>query len=242
MRGVPGSAKAGPNPHVKGCKVKGTFRWPQTIRMLMAVQIINALSVEKVLAVKDGAPLPTHSKQLNAAYERVRIGVRQWLRKTRGTSDKDMPSAAALRKAARRNALKLIRDGHVSDAPPHEKGYKMGPVRLGALRKIYTLLLKGFKAPSGHVFPFRSLKHAVAKSREIAALVRMLDVKRLETVWRMLRAHFPDLYVGKLLAKKKRNNALTQVCTFTTWQRVVPMDHHNVMIGLCWGIICTVSS
>ena len=213
MRGVPGTAKSGRTTHKSAQPGKGkrTFRWPQMIRIRMAVEVISKLSFVEMMKVCGGGPLPTHSQSLNAAYARVRSGVCQWLREVHRTPDHKMPSAAALRKAAQRNAIKLMRDGHVHDAPPHEKGYKMTPVRKGILKNIHTLLLKGYKTPSGATFPFRSLKHAVANSREIAALVQVLHIKRLTTVWRMLRTEFPDLYIGKLLTRKKRHCQRTQV-------------------------------
>lgn len=216
MRGVRGTAKARPTKAqlatAKGRSEK-TFRWPEEIRVKMAVALIGQLSMSEVMAVRDGGDLPTRHKGLTDAYKQVRAEVREWLRQRYNTADKDMPSAAALRKAARRSAKKLMCNGNVHDAPPHRKGFKMTIMRRRVLRKIYDLLLLGYKAPSGKMFPFRSMKHAIALSREIADLVGKLGLKRVENVWRMLRTECPDLYVGKLLTMKIRDCWRAQVHT-----------------------------
>lgn len=190
---------------------KGDWRWPHDLRMHMAVAVCAQLTLAEKAAVRDGAPLPTHSAKMNAVYAQLRSDVREYLQNTRRTPDSELPSADSIRKAAQRWALRLLREGHVDDYPPHLKGYKMTPVRLEILGKLEQLLVAGFKGPVG-TFPYRSLKHAMLMSSEIRDLVLQLGVAHPETVWRMLLHAFPDVYKGKWYTCKMRENERTQVC------------------------------
>ena len=60
MRGVRGTAKARPNKaQLATAKGRKTFRWPEEIRVKMAVALIGQLSMSEVMAVRDGGDLPT---------------------------------------------------------------------------------------------------------------------------------------------------------------------------------------
>lgn len=196
---------------------KGQFLWPHELRIFMAVAIISQMTIAQQEEVRHGGALPKIQCDATAKefYKVLRTAVREWLAEKVGTPDSDMPSADAIRKAAQRWAIRLLTHGHVDDEPPHQEGYKMTGARLDILRQIRALLIKGFKTATG-LFPFRSVKHAIAMSRAVAELVTRLNVKRCETVWNMLRKHFPDMYKGKWLSKKKRANEDTQVSATAT--------------------------
>lgn len=178
----------------------------------MAVAVASRLTLEEQDAVRWGGDLPTHRPEINEAYAQLRISVRKWLQDKVGTPEHELPSADAIRKAAQRWTIKLLRCGNVEDDAAHEKGYKMTPERRDTLKSLYDLLIVGFTTGTGR-FPYRSVKHGVAMSREIAELVQKLGVLRPETVWELLKDEFPDLYKGKWLTKKQRDLMQTMVST-----------------------------
>ena len=213
---------------------KGAFRWPVVLRKYMAIAVCGVLSLEEQIAIATGAMnFPTRRKALNEAYARIRTAVHQYLRK-KGTPKKWIPVADAIRKAARRWAHSWLVHGHVFDQPPHRKGYKMTEARLSILRRLRVLVLRGYTAVAG-TFPYSCLKHAAVLDPEVGRLILRLRVTPT-VAWQMMRQEFPDLYKGKMLAKKSRDTVSVQVSTalhphtyaeMSVWLsvRVPPHDH-----------------
>jgi len=188
---------------------KGTHRWPHELRLFMAIQLCSRLTIDEQVAVRDGGIWPSNRSDLTGVYAVVRTAIYKWL-VDHGTVVKDLPTVSAIRTAAQRWATKLLRFGHVRDDPPHASGYKMDDARRSVLAQLHDLLPRGYPGPTGW-FPFRSVKHAVAVSPRIAGLVNLLDVELPETVWRLLIQEHPDLFKGKWLTKKHRDNEVTRV-------------------------------
>ena len=201
---------------------KGEWRWSHNLRMHMATAICACLSLAEKDAVREGEPLPKERADINAVYARLRVDVREYLKAEFRTPEDMLPSADSIRKAAQRWATRLLREGHVTDEPPHAEGYKMTDERLRILAKIRDLLLEGFPSPRGEI-PYRSLKQAMSLNREIQELVARVELKHPKAVWYMLQDRFPDLYRGVWTTAKMRDNPRTQVCnTACLWLMQTP--------------------
>ena len=120
------------------------------------------------------------------------------------------PSTQATRTASQRWGVSFLQHGHVLDTPPHLPGYKNVGYRKELMEAIKAAVVKGFPSANGH-FYYANVKEAVARDPDVAAKMEELGYERPESVWKELKKMWPKLYLGKLIMKKQRNHAQTQV-------------------------------
>jgi hypothetical protein len=201
-------------------KCKDDVRWPVLTRVTMATGMINALTIPQRIEVRNTGIFPKCEdvEDLDKAYATVRKRVREELVLS-GSDYK--PKTEAIRTASMRWAVCLLQHGTVLDKPPHEAGYKNAGERKAVLQKIKDALVAGFPTANGH-FYYNNVKEAIARSPDIEAWVTELGFKRPASVWKLLKKIWPELYLGKLIMKKERDHAQTQVCPQTKACRQFP--------------------
>lgn len=118
-------------------------------------------------------------------------------------------SAEAMRAAINRATVKFVQTGSVHPDPPHKPGYKDAE-REEPLRIIRDALGAGFATDNGR-FYYANVKEGMERSAVIRAAAGQIGLKTPQTLWRVLQARHPELYIGKIPLKKPRTHALVQV-------------------------------
>lgn len=199
-----------------GPKEKGAMRWGQETKTWMAASLFSALTPDQQREVRDTGKVPdaTEHSHLKRTYKEIHDRVLDELKWEPGTPKPTTTQATRLE--AQAVTVKFARTGSIANAPPHVPGWKDTETRLRVLKDIRVKACEGFVSENG-VFYYKNIKEAVARSPQIDGWVQELGFKRPESVWKLLKKHFPELYIGQLVMKKKRNHAQTMVRAACEW-------------------------
>lgn len=106
--------------------------------------------------------------------------------------------------------VRLLRDGHLHDQPPHQPGYRI-QANMETLTAIRALLLAGWTDSIGQQCLYRSLHDLQNRKPEFVALRQKLGLKTLRGVWSQLTTAFPAMRKMAVRVKKVRDGKPVQV-------------------------------
>ena len=217
-------------------------RWDISIRTMMATKALAPLSKSQLDAVRKTGQMPscTEVPDLKRAYSTIY----DWTLDELGCKSitDARPTRQAVTTTTKRWAAVFAQHGHVMDAPPHEPGYKNVGTRMKVLKEVRESLLQGFPSANGH-FYYNNVKEAVARDPKISDWVNELGFERPESVWKLLKQLWSDLYLGDLHMKKPRNHAQTAVWIHMfELQTVSSCQNHTAILACSCPVASKVSS
>lgn len=196
------------------------------MRKIMVGRLLEPLTPDEVNAIMHDDPGTltwpgaARPKEFGAAYAKIADDINAAIERRLGRplTPEELPNEKDHRNmkiAARKWTERFLRNGHIYDDPPHQKGYKMARNRehLAAIRRM---ILKGHKDRQGNTRLYSSLEELQSLQRdEFNQHFHATGLKTLRALWIQLQNQYPKLRRVALRLKKDRDAAAVKVCCYS---------------------------
>lgn len=195
--------------------IRDTYRWPERARLMMTSSVLSVLSWEEMRDIQRGAPLPSDQARMSRVYDTLHVKLCEFTTAEAAAAAVPagtLPTRRAVKEAAKRWTLSLLRTGDLHDTPPHQPGYRLAG-NAAALTEIHALLLAGWQDSLDQTCIFRDLRDLEQrKPAEFGPLFASTGLQTLDGVWGQLTKMFPKLGYVVRRTKKLRDSKEVQAC------------------------------
>lgn len=198
-----------------GVLYQDKYRWGQHHRMLMAVQLAEALSWDELTVLADGGDMPRNPNKMTTVYDQLHRQMCDYIQQQNCAANAEtlcLPSRRAVMDESKKWLKRLATEHNLADHKPREAHTFMAQ-RREHLEKMLEILVQGHVNEHGQAVPFRSLAEAYKLSKRF----KEIKDKHLNVGWRwlfvLLKRVNKNLFVMVWNIKKPRDAAAVLVCT-----------------------------